>query len=66
MATGKKCLTTECDERATPRTDYCKNCNASIGGWSHRRPAEVLRRRSNLRRYNSRIEDVIAEREIDK
>lgn len=66
MATKKKCETVNCENEPTPKTPNCKQCNASINSWMKRKPGEVLTRRSNLRRYSGRMDNVMEERGIDE
>jgi hypothetical protein len=44
---NKDCLI--CDQKATPKTDYCKKHGGTIARWKHRSPSHVLRYRDALR-----------------
>ncbi len=50
------CKMPECDEEAA--NDFCKNCRASMGVWRRRGIRAIMARRSRLKKYDSRMEQL--------
>jgi hypothetical protein len=57
LAICKLCEEVELSKKS--RLETCKNCRASMGVWSRRPAAEVLRRRQRLHVYDMRMEMVV-------
>lgn len=54
------CIIINCEEELSRKSklQICPLCRQTLYRWSHRRPAEVLQRRSNLEKYSDRMENV--------
>lgn len=61
------CNRTGCDNPVSPKSKFkdCSNCRANIRGWN-KRPAQALEYRRKLKVRSSRLEDVVADSDLNK
>jgi hypothetical protein len=47
-----------CENKATPRTEMCKNCGAGLNRWSHRKYSERVEYRGKLAVRSARLDNI--------
>ncbi len=65
---AKFCITPECDNELAEgsRLPHCATCRSSMGVWRKRGIRAIMERRSRLKKYDSRMETLVDEREDRK
>lgn len=60
MSESKPCAIATCDGTVSfkARCEICPACQSLFYYWERKRPAEVVRRRANLRKYSDRLDSL--------